>query len=181
MGPVTDPPTGYKEPFTYALSRSVKIVPAAILFTIFVVVLYLTNPVWPPLSLPLTWIIAVTFGIIGGLFSHESMHYVASSVQGNDPEYVWPNRVNFGADILYTKPTVVSLLAPQALSPLYFFPILYGVPPSLELMLWFAFGINFLGGLTDFIWSVRRLTWPRGTIVIQDEDGNTAYVAHPKR
>lgn len=181
MEPVTDPPPGYQEPYTYELPFRAKIATAAILFPPFVAILYLSDPAWPPFSSSLTWIIAGTFGIIGSLFSHESLHYIASVARGNDPEYVWPNRVKFGSDILYTETTVVSLLAPQVLSPVYLLPILYGVPPSLELMLWFAFGINLFGGLHDLPWAVRRLTWPAGTIVIQDEDGETNHVAHPKQ
>lgn len=177
-GGIPKPSDGYKEPLKYELeSWKIGIAAVVSLLLIFAIGESLSVRYLLPND-PISNIAALIFGVAASLYLHESVHYIVTDFLDYEPEFVWPNRVKFGVDILATKPTVASLLAPQILSILYIAFIYIGVAPALEVILSFSLLLNLFAGAKDVSWAIRRLTWPRGTIFMIDDD--EGYVAFEK-
>jgi hypothetical protein len=170
-------PAGYEEPEEYQLPTWPQLVAVVILAILFLLLLIVLDVHYVVPDQPLASMTALIFGVAGAVYLHESAHYLTTYYLNYKPEFVWPNRVNFGVNLLRTKPTVLALLAPQVLSVLYVILLVVGVPPSLEALLIYALAVNLFAGELDIVWAVRRLTWPNGTIVIPD--GEDIYVAFP--
>jgi hypothetical protein len=190
MGPVRKSPEGNQEPVYYELPRWAWFSTFFIQFIVFIILFWVLGSKIPSEPMKLLAIIRSVesmevlvvgaFGVSGSIFLHESAHYLTAKGFGHNPDYIWPTSVKFGSDLLRTRETVVPLLAPQILSILYLLPLYYGVSHNLELILWIGFAINFLDGSKDVAWSVRRLTWPRGTVVILGENGEN-FVSFPEK
>jgi hypothetical protein len=175
---VPDPPDGYEQPQIYHLPTWAMVVTGIGLAVLVLAITISLNVQYKIPSSQLSFITAFAFASAGSLYLHESVHYIVADYVGYEPIFVWPNRVDFGIDILQTKETVMSLLAPQLLSIIYLTLIYIGVVSTLEVILFWAFVLNFLAGVYDIAWAIRRLTWPKGTIVILCEGEN--HVAFPE-
>jgi len=183
-----DPPDGYTEPEEYELllEKSKPILNFMIVVlcvTYIIMARYLGVRFFPEIQVSslsdfFSILIALLVSISGALYLHESAHYIMTDYVGYEPEFVWPNQVRYGVDILHTKPTVSCLLAPQLLSPIYIVSIYVGVSPGLEAIVNVALLVNLIGGTLDVAWAIRRLTWPNGTVFINGE--NKGYVSYPK-
>ncbi len=168
-------PDGYTEPKEYEMPNWAMLITTIGLCILFLAVTHFLE-VQYRISQPLiAQIVLFIFIITGSLYLHESAHYVVLDYIGYEPSFVWPNRVDFGKEILQTKETVVSLLAPQLLSIFYLALLYIGTSPVVDFMLFWAFGLNLVPSRYDICWAIRRLTWPKGTIVILTESQN--YVA----
>lgn len=173
-----DAPDGYKQPQPYELRKWQLVLTGVILAVLF---LALTESIGVQYRIPddpVSNIAVLIFASAGTVYIHESTHYVVVDFLDWEPEFVWPFRVDWGVDVLPTRPTVTALLAPQMFSVLYIGFIMIGVAPELEVLLVWALVLNLVPGAYDIVWAVRRLTWPNGTIVILQNQNN--YVAHPE-
>lgn len=117
--------------------------------------------------------------ILASLYAHESLHYLASSVLGYDPVFLWPNAVYVPEETLNLREISTMLLAPQLLSIIYVYLLLIGLGPSLELVIGWGLVLNLGGAASDVAWIFRRVTWPEGTKVVVGDDQEN-YVAFPK-
>jgi len=178
MENVPEPPDGYKEPQRYELENWKIAIVAVVNLSIFFVIFKSLNARFLLPNEPVSNLTALGFAVAATLYLHESMHYVVADFFGYEPKFVWPNRVDFGVEILRTRPTVASLLAPQLLSVLYVELIYVGVAPVLEIILVISLLLNLFAGAADVCWAIRRLSWPRGTVFIND--GDEGYVAFLK-
>jgi hypothetical protein len=171
-------PGGYTEPQEYELKTWVKGIVAIVLAILCHVIVESLNGLHLISDEPLSLITAVLVGITASLYLHESTHYVVDYYFNYEPNFLWPNKVECGVYIIRTKPIVASLLAPQLLSIPYAALIYIGVTPTLELVLVSGLCFNLIGGYDDIPWAIRRLTWPKRTITINENSKD--YVSFPK-
>lgn len=171
-------PEGYEPPEKYEISKQAMVITGVGLT---VLIFAITRSLQVQYSIPdrpVSFLVALIFAFAGSGFLHESAHFVMADYLDCEPNFVWPNLVEFGIETLPTKEAVASLLAPQLLSVGYVALIIAGVIPSLEVVLVYALVLNVLPAAYDVSWAIRRLTWPRGTIVLLHSGEN--YVAFPK-
>jgi len=128
----------------------------------------------------IAYLIAAGFGLTTNLFLHETLHYITESWLGYDPIFELPNRVWTPDEALSVKDGVISLIAPQILTPAYIGLVFLTHSNVIEFMVVIALIFNVSGGFRDFAWIIRRLLWPDGHLVLVDSEGKE-FVTFPKR
>lgn len=144
-----------------------------------IVAVSVTISIWLYQADSVAFMIGLVFGAISNLHLHESMHYVALSKLGYIPTYEWPNHVWVPDAGLSTKEGVISLAAPQILTVIYLVLLLLSQIKIVDFMIIVALIFNLGGGLRDIMWTVRRLTWPEGHLVMVSSEGRE-FVCFPE-
>jgi len=125
-------------------------------------------------------IIVVVFGFVGNLYLHESIHYVVQSrLLGYEPIFDWPSAVWIPNVGLSVREGVISLMSPQILTVIYLILLPISSVDIVDLSVVVALILNLSGGMRDFAWTIRRLLWPKGHVVLVDSEGNE-FVSFPE-
>jgi len=175
---VPESPDGYTPFEQYSLSWWALFPTIAILLTVAGVVIWSEGVVLYTQS-NVKLIVGVGIAIMASLYIHESLHYLANSVLGYDPVFLWPNAVYVPEISLNLREITIVLLAPQILSIVYAVLLITGAVNDLAIIIGWGLIFNLGGGAADVFWIVRRLTWPAGTKVVVGDDKEN-YVAFPK-
>lgn len=118
-------------------------------------------------------------GYAANTYAHERLHYEAFEFQGLDALYIRPTAVAALYQDVEEREAVISLLAPQLISPLYIALIFIISNPVLIAVLSWALLLNVVGATDDLLWTGHRLRWPEGTVMLTTLEP-TNYVAFPE-
>lgn len=131
--------------------------------------------IYYPIS-PAAYVAVTIFGLSTAIFLHEGFHYLTHSWMGYEPIFEFPSKVYTPNEPFDVQEGIISLLAPQILTLLYLVFLQFQLPNQIEFMIILSLIINTVGGLRDVAWTLKRVSWPSGHIVLVDSEGKE-YVA----